>query len=101
MAAVRAASRPRFRLEFLDLALPGFAVVFLSTFFLLGIWMVNVLQPRWLLELQVRAGWYLENLDALPWGLFASVGFAGGSAFVVVGLVILVALDRPVRMVRA
>lgn len=100
MAAVRAVSRPRFRLEFLDLALPGFVILFTSTLALLGFWLLNVLQPRWLLILQVRASWYAQNLDIVPLGFYGFVVMTGLSVFVLAGLVVALALDRPVRILR-
>ena len=68
--------RPRFRLEFLDLALPDFITLFLTTLIGLGFWVVSSLNPLWLLEVQVRFRWYSQNLDVFlpePPGLAAIV----------------------------
>ena len=91
--------RPRFHLEFLDLALPAFIVLFAITVVSLGFWLVNALNPLWLLELQVRALWYAQNMNALPWGLFALAGIAGFSACTFAGLALALALDRPIRLI--
>jgi len=95
MAGIRAGSRLRFRLEFLDVALPAFFVLFTGTLTGLGFWLLNALNPLWLLEIRIRAGWYAQNLDALPLGWFALVGFAGLSAAVLAGLILLLVFDRP------
>jgi hypothetical protein len=87
--------RPRFRLEFLDLALPGFFILFAATLAGVAFWLVNALNPVWLLEIQIRAGWYAQNLNALPLGWFAAVGLAGFSATILAGVILALALDRP------
>jgi len=88
--------RPRFHLEFLDLALPAFIIIFGITVIGLAFWLINTLNPLWLLELQVRAQWYAQNINALPWGLFAVIGIAGVSACTLSGLMLVVAFDRPI-----
>lgn len=96
MAGVRAGIRPRFRLEFLDLALPVFFILFAVTLTGLGFWLLNALNPLWLLEIQIRAGWYAQNLYALPLGWIAAVGFASLWAALLAGSILLLAFDRPV-----
>ena len=93
--------RPRFHLEFLDLALPAFIILFGITVISLGFWLVNTLNPLWLLELQVRTQWYAQNMNALPWGLFAVVGIAAISACTLAGLMLVLAFDRPIPLRRS
>jgi hypothetical protein len=104
MAAIRAGSpafpRPKFRLEFLDVALPVFFGFFGVTILGLGLWFVNAINPLWLLQLEIRTQWYLQNLNLLPVGWFAGAAIAGvcAVALAVVGLA--VALERPARTAR-
>lgn len=99
MAAIRAAHRPRFRLEFLDLALPGFLALFAATLVGLALWLAAAFNPLWVLELQVRLNWYAENPGFLPLGWIAGAGIAVVCAFALAGLGLALALDRPVRAI--
>jgi hypothetical protein len=89
--------RPRFRLDFLDLALPVFVLIFGITMISLTFWFLNATNPLWLLEFQVRAEWYTQNMNTLPLGLIALVGIAGISACTLTGLTLIMAMDRPGR----
>ena len=100
MTAVRAAGRPRFRLEFLDLALPGFFVLFTATMAGLTLWLFNALNPLWLLDLRIRVNWYLQNLDIFPVGWFAAAAIAGVSLCALAGLGVALALDRPAPLAK-
>jgi hypothetical protein len=89
--------RPRFHLEFLDLALPAFIILFGTIVTSLVFWLINTLNPLWMLELQVRAHWYAQNLNALPWGLLAVVWISVIGASSLAGLMLILAFDRPLR----
>jgi hypothetical protein len=97
MAGIQAGSRLRFRLDFLDLALPVFFGIFGVTIIGLALWLVNALNPLWLLELQIRAEWYAQNLNLFPVGWFAAAAVAGAGVIALTGLLLALALDRPVR----
>jgi len=93
--------KPRFHLEFLDLALPAFIIFFVVIIIGLGFWLVSSLNPIWLLELQVRGQWFARNMNLFPWGLFTFVGFAGVCIFLLFGLGLALALDRPIPLRRS
>lgn len=90
--------RPRFRLEFLDFALPGFFVCFGTAAIGIAFWLITALNPLWLMQFQHRTQWYAQNLNVLPWGLFAIVSLTAISACTLAGLILLLALDRPLRL---
>jgi hypothetical protein len=93
--------KPRFRLEFLDLALPAFLIFFAITIISLGFWLITSLNPIWLLELQVKGQWFARNINLLPLGLYTFVGFAGVCVFLLLGLALALAMDRPIPLRRS
>ena len=51
------AARPRFRLDFLDIALPFFLSMFMVSLALAGLWMIRLVNPSWLQIMQIRLAW--------------------------------------------
>jgi hypothetical protein len=93
--------RPRFRFDFLDLALPAFLLLFGVVLTGVAVWMVAALKPLWLLEMQVRIQWYLQNTSAVPWITLGTAWIAVVCGVLLVGVVIAAALDRTAQMMRA
>jgi hypothetical protein len=93
--------KPRFRLEFLDLALPAFLIFFAGTIISLGFWLITSLNPLWMLELQVKGEWFVRNINLFPLGLYTFVGFAGVCVVLLFGLGLALALDRPIPLRRS
>jgi hypothetical protein len=86
--------RPRFRLEFLDLALPVFTTIFFISMTGLGVWLINFLNPFWLLELQAWAHWSAQNMSTFPWSLAAAVSIVVTGVCVLIGLAFLLVFDK-------
>jgi hypothetical protein len=88
-AARPAYAKSPFRLEFLDLALPVFAIVFVVQIALLAVWLLNQSDPFWLSRIENQLAWFSNNV-ALELNvavmLAAGLGFLGLLA--VVGLAV-------------
>jgi hypothetical protein len=83
----------RFRLDFLDIALPAFFAGFAGLGFTVLLGMIALLNPLWLLrvQLQIRSfmynfPWQGVSLTPLPWWVLLFTG--SGLAILVVGLLL-------------
>ncbi len=91
------ARRPRFRLEFVDVAVPAFLTMFLFMAGSTGIWLVNQIDPVKLAQLQIQLEWLWLNLPALPaWNVLALGTFGLACIFLILmGIAASVARPAP------
>ncbi len=99
------APRPRFRLDFLDVALSAFLLVFAASLALAGFWLANLVDPLWLLEVRTELAWLLMYTSTrfagwLPLVGLASAGLLGMAVLAATMVLLRPAGPRPIRPLR-
>ena len=88
----------RYRLEFIDLAVPVFLVLFLLLTVWAAFWTLNYVSPYWMLEwatqLEIGRQWFLFKAMRLPAWLPVLVAIFGGISFVGVGFIAILLIER-------
>lgn len=96
--------RPRFRLEFVDLAVPMFLVIFALLTGWTLLWTLNFLSPHWMLELAPRLAfarqWLQFELMRLPVWLPALTIILGGLTLTGITLAFILLLERSLLSLR-
>ena len=96
--------RPQFRLEFLDLAVPLFLIVFILLTVWVTFWTLNTLSPHWMLALAPRLAfarqWLEFELMRLPSWLPLLVMILGSTTLIGVVLSMILMIERSLISMR-